>query len=456
MRIFSAIKTLIIISLTFVLQSCKKQDTLTSSGVKILNPSGDENYLNIGSEYIFDQSKLHTFEINLPEGALNYLDKDPTLEEYVEASLTFNGETISPVKIRYKGSIGAWIDGVSGEDWGNPSGEKTATKLSLKINFNWNENSTKFYGLNKLQLHSQNNDPSQMRERLGYWLYRQMGVPAPRAVHARVIINGKFYGVYALIEQIDDAFAAHNFVDGSGNVYKEVWPLNDQGEALEACDFLRNLKTNTSGIPSAKLMSNFAEEIEASETDENLMLKIEQYMDIDKVLAYAVVDYTIRNDDGAFHWYCEKEGCGNHNFYWVEEPSSGKIHLIPWDLDHAFDNIIKEMNPVTPIADGWGEKTNNCSAFPYGDWDIYQKSAVCDKLIGGWTLYSEKFNELKTNFLNGPLSFGQADSKIEEWANQIRNATKEAARNHNDAVSIKEWESAMEILKAQLAYARMQ
>ena len=70
MRMFSAINTLIIISLTFVLQSCKKDDTLTSSGVKVLNPNGDENYLNIGSEYIFDQSKLHTFEINLPPLAI--------------------------------------------------------------------------------------------------------------------------------------------------------------------------------------------------------------------------------------------------------------------------------------------------------------------------------------------------------------------------------------------------
>ncbi len=456
MRIFSAINTLIIISLTFVLQSCKKDDTLTSSGVKVLNPNGDENYLNIGSEYIFDQSKLHTFEINLPEGAHNYLDKDPTREEYVEASLTFNGETISPVKIRYKGSVGAWIGGLSGKDWSKPSGRKTATKLSLKINFNWDGNDRKFYGLNKLQLHSQNNDPSQMRDRLGYWLYRQMGVPAPRAVHARVIINKKYYGVYVLIEQIDDAFASHNFADGSGNVYKEVWPLDYNGKALEACDFLKNLKTNTSGIPSAKLITNFAQEIEATQTDEDLLLKIEQYMDIDKIIAYAVVDYTIRNDDGAFHWYCDKTGCGNHNFYWVEEPAAGKVHLIPWDLDNAFENIIKEANPVTPITDKWGETTNDCEAFPYGEWDIYQKSAACDKLIGGWTLFSEKFNELKTNFLSGPFEFGEADSKIEEWAEQIRNATEEAARNHKDAVSISEWESAMEILKAQLAHARTQ
>lgn len=456
MKVASTLNICLVIGLSVCLQSCKKDGSLTSSGVDIIATTGDEKYLNLGSEHIFDGSQLHTFEINLPKGALEYLDVDPTREEYVEGSLTFDGETISPVKIRYKGSVGAWIGGVSGEDWSNPSGRKTATKLSIKINFNWDGNGRKFYGLNKLQLHSQNNDPSQMRDRLGYWLYREMGVPAPRSVHARVIINGEYYGVYALIEQIDEAFATHNFADGSGNVYKEIWPIDENGEAREACDFLRNLKTNTSGIPNANMITGFAEAIEASDSEEKLKQQINDYMNIDKTIAYAVVDYSIRNDDGVFHWYCDETGCGNHNFYWYEEPAAGKVHLIPWDLDNAFENIIKEANPVTPIADKWGETTNDCEAFPYSDWSIYQKSAACDKLIGGWALYTEKFNELKTSFIDGPLSFGEANLKIDEWANQIRNATQEAAELHDDAISIEEWESAMENLKAQLAHARTQ
>ena len=114
------------------------------------------------------------------------------------------------------------------------------------------------------------------------------------------------------------------------------------------------------------------------------------------------------------------------------------------------------MNPVTPIADGWGEKTNNCRSFAYGYLNIYQKSAACDKLIGGLNLYTEKFNQLKTNLLNGPLSITEANAKIDEWANQIRNATQEAAELHSDAISIEYWEASVENLKAQLAHARSQ
>ena len=153
-----------------------------------------------------------------------YIDADPAAEEYVEGSLTYNGETISPIGIRYKGSIGAFVGGVSSTpNWGNPSGHKTATKLSMKVKIDWKGYNSTFYDLKTLQLHSMNLDPSQMHDRLGYWLFRQMGVPSPRAIHAKLYINGNYNGLYSVVEQIDVQFAEHHFSDGTGNIYKNVW-----------------------------------------------------------------------------------------------------------------------------------------------------------------------------------------------------------------------------------------
>ena len=61
-----------------------------------------------------------------------------------------------------------------------------------------------------------------------------MGVPAPRSVHARLIINGQFNGIYALTEQIDGRFTRENFDDGTGNLYKEIWPITNSGVAMPA------------------------------------------------------------------------------------------------------------------------------------------------------------------------------------------------------------------------------
>lgn len=439
--------------------ACKPDETVAPVNptpdfeVETIQPTGDEQYLTKNSDYIFDQEKLHTFELNLPASALAQIDGDPAAEEYVEGTLTFEGETISPVGIRYKGSIGAFVGCVSGQNWANPSGYKTCTKLSMKIKINWNGADTKFYGLKKLQFHSQNNDPSQMRERLGYWLFRAMGVPAPRSVHARLMINGEYSGIYALTEQIDGRFTRYNFDDGKGNLYKEIWPLNSDGEAFPAQEYLRHLKTNEDENPSAELIRTFAQEI-VNANAASLQSAVSNWMDIDQMMAYAVVDRTIRNDDGAFHWYCDGAVCSSHNFYWYEETDAGRLHLIPWDLDHAFENIRNNENPVTPIADGWGEITADCAPFSYGAFQFRQRSAACDKLTGAWASFTEEYEQTLSVFKSQAFSEASVNALLLAWEAQIRAATIEASETHSDALSMDEWSAALVKLKSKLQYAR--
>lgn len=422
--------------------------------VETIIPTGDEQYLNLKSDYIFDQSKLLTFELNLPKEALSKIDADPTAEEYVEGSLTFEGETISPIGIRYKGSVGAFVGCLTGTDWANPSGSKTCTKLSMKVKINWNGSDQKFYGLRKLQFHSQNLDDSQMRERLAYHLFREMGVPAPRSVHARLMINGVYNGIYALTEQIDGRFTRYNFDDGEGNLYKEVWPITANGRPQAPTTFLQALKTNEDENPSVDLIRNFGQEI-VDANDEELPDVIRKWMDVNKIIAYAAVDRTIRVDDGAFHWYCGGGGgCSNHNYYWYEEPSDEKLHLIPWDMDNTFENIIIDANPVTPIADDWGETQNNCNPFPYGRFNLPQRSAACDRLTYAWTLFEDEYAEKLAQFKAGPLSEAEVNANLDAWVEQIRVATLEASQNHGDALKIEEWEGAVNRLKNSLSFAR--
>ncbi|MEM7373119.1 MAG: CotH kinase family protein [Bacteroidota bacterium] len=422
--------------------------------VETVVPVGSERYLTGSSDYLFDQESLHTFELTLSAAALGRLDADPAAEEYVEGSLSFEGETISPVGIRYKGSVGAFVNCVSGNDWANPSGRKTCTKLSMKIKINWGDSDRKFYGVKKLQFHSQNLDPSHMHERLAYWLFREMGVPGPRSVHARLIINGEYVGLFALTEQIDGRFARYNFEDGSGNVYKEVWPLTSNGQAQASNAFLSALKTNEDENPSVELMRSFAKEIAKADESEAQAV-VSKWMNVDEIISYAVVDRAIRADDGPFHWYCGGgNSCSNHNYYWYEDPSELQMHLIPWDMDNAFENIASNANPVTPIADEWGETSANCNSFPYGAFGLRQRSAACDKLIAAWAMFETEYDQKLLDFKAGPFTESQVNSLLDRWANQIRDAIAEADQLHGDAISVAKWESELNDLKADLAVAR--
>ena len=154
----------------------------------------------------------------------------------------------------------------------------------------------------------------------------------------------------------------------------------------------------------------------ANANDTDIKSVIQNHMDLNQILSYAVVDRAIRHDDGPFHWYGNLWGiCEPHNF-WYENPTTNKLHLIPWDLDNAFENIIEDANPVTPIADEWGDTTDNCQIFSsYGEWNITQKSAACDRIVGGLARFEVEYQQLKDILINGPMSEQTVNLLIDQW-----------------------------------------
>lgn len=410
-------------------------------------------YVDGSSDHLFDQDELHTFELDLTEENLAEIDADPTAEEYVEGTLTFAGETL-PVGIRYKGSIGAFVGCVTGSDIFNPSGAKQCTKLSMKVKVNWNDTDDTFYGVKKVQLHSQNLDDTMMHERLGYWLFREMGVPAPRSTHARVVVNGEYVGLFALTEQIDGRFTRETFEDGTGNLYKEIWPLTPLGQPFPDEAYLDALETNEDEDPSADVIRGFGTALAAASPEDRPAV-LAEWVDIDQHVAYVAVDRTIRNDDGALHFYCfDGPWCASHNYYWYEEPATGLLHLVPWDLDNAFENIGGNANPVTPIGDAWGEITDDCDPYTVaGSW-ISQKSATCDPIFGALATFEAEYEAALAELLAGPFSAEQVDARLDEWTAQIEGAVAEAAEAHRDAISVEAWGRALDELRADLDLAR--
>lgn len=410
------------------------------------------------SDFLFAQDQLHTFELTLSADDLAFLDADPTAEQYVSGTLTFEGETI-PVGIRYKGSVGAFVRCVDAENFLEPSGPKICTKLSMKIKINWEDPDAELLGVRKLQFHAMNNQGSLVRERLAYWLYREMGVPAPRSTHARIIVNGDFVGIFALTENIDGRFTRENFPDGTGNLYKEAWPITQAGAVQAAEVLIGSLRTNENDVDvSAEIMQSFADELLSSNDP---VAVVEQWMDVEALMAQLAVDRTIRHDDGPFHWYCQlaagggaNGGCGPHNFFWYEDPTARQVHLIPWDLDNAFANIVEDSNPVTPIPDGVGDITFDCKPFAYGAFKLEQRSASCDPLFAAWALMEDQYAAAVQQLHDGPLRAEVIDPLLDEWEAQIRESVAEAAATHEDALPVAWWQASLDELRRALRHAR--
>ena len=437
-----------IILISIFIYSCKKDDLSENITYNQNSESLEEYVYNVNdlSDYIYDQSKLHRFDILISQENLNLIDNDPTAEQYVDASFIFEDKIVKDVGVRYKGSIGAFVGCLSGPNWSNPSGYKTCPKLSMKIKINY-KNDKKFYDLKKLQFHSQNLDPTKMRERLGYYMFRNFGIPAPRSNHAVIFINGEFSGLYANTEQIDGPFTNKNFINKNGNLYKEVWPVNDQGQSNSIDYFISGLRTNEEILDVSRI-KKFSDEL-ADKDYSNSWNVVQNYIDKEIFLKTLVVDRRIANDDGFLHFYLSENGqYENHNFYWYEDPITDNFQIIPWDLDNAFENLVIDSNPVTPIKDKWYEISNNCSGFSYGIFNLMQKSAACDKIIGSFKDFTESYYQIDSIFTETLYNTQKINMLIDSWSNQIRSSVIDAHKKYeNNEPSEQVWLSSLNNFK---------
>jgi hypothetical protein len=408
-------------------------------------PAADGGTITIQSPtdeatYIFDQAELRTYNIIVAPADLARIDAMPAAEQLVPAMLEFEGQTYGPYGVRYKGGQGSFMYPCT---MNGQTGAK-AGKCSIKLDFNDTDPEARFYGLKKLNFHSMNADTSMLRDRLGYQLYHEMGIATPRAVHAKVLVNGQLEGLFMAVEQIDSRFSRAHFSEGGkGNVYKEIWPMHDT-----AAPYMDALETNKDDMPSVQAMLDFRAAIASSGA------AAESFFDRDYTMRYLAVDRVIMNDDGVLHFWCnERTGqggnpgaFGNHNYYWYQEAAAPRFWLIPWDLDLTFD-----VNPAVRLDLEWtASATCSCRNHSVAGMDY---PASCDPLVAELIGWQSEYEQKVDEFLAGPLRKQHVDTLLNTWSEQIRPAVTEAA-GVNLAPDTAGWSSAVDALIEKIDGAR--
>jgi hypothetical protein len=391
--------------------------------------------------YLFDPTAVRTYNLIVAEADLAVIDANPAAEQWVTGMLEFEGKRHGPLGVRYKGSVGAFAPPCMGGFVGAPQGPKQG-KCSVKIGFDHVDEAARFFGLKKLNFHSMNRDSSMLRDRLGYSMFREMGLAAPRAVHARLLFNGRLEGLFALVEQVDGRFTRTRFGEGGkGNLYKEIWPIHGAAEPYVAA-----LETNQSPATSVERMLAFKRAIDAEPP------AVVNCLDRDYMLRYIAVDRVIVNDDGAFHWWCGRlgqgnnpNGVGNHNYYWYEAAEAQRFWLIPWDLDSSF-----EGSSFVHIAPEW-TKEGSCTCDGQGGWG--QLAPSCDRLIDHWATWRAEYETAVDAFLKGAFAPNKIDKKLADWTSQIESHVRESA-GLNGAPPLATWEAAVNDLRNKIATFR--
>jgi hypothetical protein len=428
---------------------------------------------------VFDESQVQSYYLTFSDEEYARLEDLQTLlldpytvntDRYVQAALRVGDTELPSIGVRYKGNYSIWgcVDFATGQRvervepvFGNVD---VCQRFSLKLDFNRYDEQSRLDGLKKLNLHAMAADPSKMRERLGYSLFRDSGLLASRAVHARVYINGVYQGLFAAVEQVDGRFTANRFPDdGDGNLYRDVWPTPyvDTSTVREA------LRTNDD--PDVMDVSDFLamRDAVADSTDADFGDKLAPFVDFDELARYIVIDRAIANFDGPLAFYFGMGwGPYNANYYWYNT-GGGRFTLIPWDFDKTFlypepnfwsdnapngNNIVPNWNVIT---DGCQDYTCSFDAVvtyngvaTSGSYGL--KAIACDPFLDRLrALVYDRQQAMAEAFMVGPFSESAVTAKLEAWRSQIAGAIED-----DPLVDSTQWRDAVDALRETLPKLR--
>lgn len=392
----------------------------------------------VDEAFLFDEAVLRTYELDVAPADWTWLGENALLEEYVPAILHFEGEVVDQAAVRYKGSVGSLklcFDGM---------GNLICDKLSIKLAFDEYDEEGRFYGLKTLNFHAMEKDRTRMHEAIGYKLFRDLGVAAPRTAYARIIVNGELIGLFAVIEQIDGRFTRERFPDGGeGNLYKEVWPVYATEQP-----YLDALETNKNESPSADRMVRFQDAV-AKAGDAGFAEVIEAWIGADYLMRYMAVARLVDSWDDIVAWYCVPgQPCVNHNYYWYESTAEDRLWLIAWDLDHSFE----EPSPVRTKygMPDWDAVDADCAPI-----DIFLgiqgRAPACDDFIRRmatqlWDRYVDESQAL----LAGDFSIAAMNARIDALSALVD----EAVAEDPNGITVAQWQAAVEELRATVVAKR--
>jgi hypothetical protein len=307
-----------------------------------------------GSAVVFDDLVVRDVELTLPPASYAAIDAEaeppgcvPYQRRYYAGDVSYLGVRFTDVGVKVKGGCG--------------SARHLDEKAGFKIGFDWDDPATagcpsdrRIGGLAGLTLNNMVQDKSLTHERLAYPLFRRMGVPAPRAVPVRVVVNGALFGHYLHVETVDRRFLARHFGSNHGMLYEGTYWCQ-----LEA----GNLHDDDSGCLTREFYPDVCDGAPAPDADpedyaplRGLIARLDalpvggfypavtQILDFDRYLSMWAVEALLSHWDGYTY-----DIVNNYRVY--HDPAVDRWTIIPSGLDQTFEaGSVDEWGPTGRIA----------------------------------------------------------------------------------------------------------
>ena len=264
------------------------------------------------------------------------------------ADVTIDGELRAGAGVRKKGFLGS-LDTV---------------RPALKIDVGRFRDNEGVHGVEKLTLNNAKQDPSLVRQCIGYRLFATAGLPAPRCNFATVHVNGRDLGIYVNVEEIRKPMLARHFANNKGNLYEGT--VSDFHPVL-----VNTFETQTN--ESTNDRSDLSRVTSALAADDaSVEAALGQVVDLDRFRRYWAMEGLVGFWDGY--------SSNRNNFYLYHDPVGDRFHFMPWGIDEI-------LVPGSPIAAF--QPDPNTAMFAYST--IARRLAG---LPGGQAAYAAEMNAL--------------------------------------------------------------
>jgi hypothetical protein len=210
-------------------------------------------------------------------------------------------ETV-PVLVHAKGGLGSK----------RPIDDKPALKIKAA-------DGGRILGLERLTLNNMVQDPTMLREALGYQVYADAGVAVPETGYVRLTVNGQPYGLYLHAETIDRAFLARRFDDPDGILYEGAY-----GTDLRPGDE-RKFELHEGDDPGRAALTNLVAAV--ATPGDGVFYGERALVDAPSFLAMMAVEPLIADWDNYYK-------ANNYRIYW--SPKRQRWFFIPTGLDQTF------------------------------------------------------------------------------------------------------------------------
>ena len=278
---------------------------------------GQQYNPEFGEEYV--QDFLPSIKVTMQEDDYNWMVHPDNIwsSDYQHATVIYEGS--NGLTVNYN-DLGIRLRG-------NTSRGKN--KKSFKLHFEKFTDDQFFFGLKKVNLKAETNDPSAVREHMVMNLYRDNDIPTARVNHIKLYINSNYMGLYSSIEQIDSRFLTSRFNNKSGNLYKCTYGSSNGADLSNLNEVYNNdiyeLKTNEDEN-NRKDLEDFIRFLTTS-SDEDFDGKISDYINIDRYIKQLAIEIISGHWDGYSY--------NKNNYYLYLNPDTNKFEYIPYDTDNT-------------------------------------------------------------------------------------------------------------------------